>query len=136
MVHDAGMTQKMAKKKVIGRPFQKGNCANPNGADAHNPLTKAIRRMTHDEISDIGSMLLKGNLEAIQAAAIDPESSVLKVWICSVAIKAIEKGDAAALNQLLDRFVGKVKETQDVRQEIKVIFENYTSKKGLSHDDT
>ena len=92
-----------------GKHFQKGNKANPRGAGAHNKDVKAIRRLTHEEIAEIGSLILDGNLKRLTEVRDDKNSTVLKVWICSVAIIAINKGDAQALNALLDRIVGKPK---------------------------
>lgn len=72
---------------------------------------KQIRRLTREEVSEIGSLILEGNLEKLQSVRDQPEASVLKVWFASVAVKAISKGDAHALTIILDRIVGKVKDT-------------------------
>lgn len=93
-----------------GRKFQKGQVANPKGAGAHNKDLKAIRRLTQQEIADVGGMILNSNLEQLKVTRADPTSSVFKVWVCSVAIMAINKGDAHAMGVLLDRIVGKVRD--------------------------
>lgn len=98
-------------KPTNPKKFQKGNCANPRGAGAHNKEVKVIRRLTHDDIAEIGSLILDGNVEKLKEIQTNPATTVLKVWMCSVAIKAINKGDAQALNALLDRIVGKPKES-------------------------
>ena len=98
----------MAKPR--GKPFQKGNNANPIGALAHDPVIRKIRKMTHADIEEIGQVILEGNLEKLNAIKNDPNTSVLKLWICTIAIIAIKKGDVNALNSILDRIVGKVKE--------------------------
>ena len=105
----------MAKgKKTGGRDIKKGDVLNPRGAASHNPDLKAVRRMTHDDVSEVGQLIVEGNIEKLKSAKDDPSSSVLKVWFCSVAIKAIDRGDAGALSVLLDRIVGKVKEKVEV----------------------
>lgn len=97
-------------KPTNPKKFEKGNNANPRGAGAHNKDVKAIRRLTHEDVAQVGSLILDGNVEKLKEVQMDPTTTVLKVWMCSVAIKAINKGDAQALNALLDRIVGKSKE--------------------------
>jgi hypothetical protein len=104
----------MAKgKKTGGKNFEPGNKMG-KGASCHNPALKVVRRMTHDDVAEIGQLIVEGNLEKLQAVKDDKNASVLKVWMCSVAIKAISRGDATALNALLDRIVGKVKDKVEV----------------------
>jgi hypothetical protein len=92
------------------RHFKKGNCANPKGAGAHNKDLRIVRKLTQAEIAEVGGFILNNNLKALKETKKDPNSSVFKVWVCSVAEKAIYRGDAVALNVLLDRIVGKVKD--------------------------
>jgi len=99
----------MPRKPPEGKRFQKGQSGNPRGAAAHNPALKAVRRMTQDDVAAIGQMIVEGNLAALQAVKDDSSASVLKVWFASVAVKAISRGDAVALNAILDRIVGKTK---------------------------
>lgn len=105
-------------KPPMGKRFEKGNKANPLGAGAHNPILRAVKRMTQAEVAEVGSLLLDGNLEKLAAVKDDRDASVLKVWMCSIAITAIKKGDAQALNALLDRIVGKSKETVHITTEV------------------
>lgn len=103
-----------------GRRFKKGEVHNPRGAGAHNKELKRIRQLSQEEVAQVGSFILGNNLEALKAVRADPTSSVFKVWVCSVAITAINKGDAQALNVLLDRIVGKVKEVSIVKMDAMV----------------
>lgn len=100
-------------KKVVGRPFPKGVSGNPEGSRLHNPLTRAIKRLTAAEVAAIGALVLSKNVTGLRAvlesAKSDPDSknSVLKTWIAAVAIKGIAKGDPHALDILLNRLIGK-----------------------------
>ncbi len=87
--------------------FQKGVATNPLGRGAEKNMR--LRKMTHEEIADIGSLILSGNLEALQAVPKDPNSSTLRVWFASIAMTAIKKGDASSLSIILDRLVGRPK---------------------------
>lgn len=116
----------MAKgKKTGGKSFEVGNKANPIGAAAHNPITKALRRLTQEDVADIGSLILSGNKDELQRIKDDPTSSFLRAWFCSVALKAFASGDATQVNVLLDRIIGKTKEKTEVDQKIEVIIKNY-----------
>ena len=77
----------MAKIMPKGRPFQKGQSGNPLGGKLHNPELRAIKRLTSAEVAEIGSLVVKKNLVGLKAVANDPESSALKVWMASIAIR-------------------------------------------------
>lgn len=102
------------KKPPVEHQIKKGEVRNPLGAGAHNPVVKALRRMSQDDIAEIGTLIVGGQIDKLKDVAFNPESTVLQVWIAAVAIKAIEKGDAQALSIILDRIAGKVKENVDV----------------------
>lgn len=93
-----------------GRRFQKGNNANPRGAGAHNPIVKQVRRLTQDQVAEVGSFILNNNKKAIEEIKENPESSFLKHVIASALLKSADRGELATLNALLDRVIGKPKE--------------------------
>ncbi len=95
--------------------FKKGKSGNPLGGKLHNPVRRAIKKLTQDQISEIGSFILSNNKEKLNEIVQDKDASILKVWICSIAGNAIKKGDASALNTLLDRIVGKVTDKIEVK---------------------
>lgn len=93
-----------------GRKFVKGQIANPLGAGAHNKEARAIRKLTCEDLELVISLIQFGKLDDLKAISQDKDANVLKIWIASIAVKAISKGDHAALNALLDRVIGKVKD--------------------------
>ena len=117
----------------IGRRFEKGNKANPLGAGAHNPAVKMIKKLSNDQIAELGAIILEGNPDKLKEIINNPKSTVLQVAICSVLVKAINKGDMAAINALLDRIVGKVKDVQSHEGSvgINVTITDYTNKKVI-----
>lgn len=94
--------------------FRKGVSGNLEGGRKHNPEIKAIKRLTEAEMIEVGSLVLKGNIRELQLVLKDPTSSVLKCMMAGVAIKTIQKGDPHALDVLLNRLIGKVKERVEV----------------------
>lgn len=108
----------MAKHKLTPemevKKFKKGQSGNPLGGQLHNKELKAIRNLTEDEMIEIGSLVVKGSIDELKRIKDDPKTTVLKAMMASVAIKTIAKGDAQALEVLLNRLVGKVKDKVEV----------------------
>ncbi len=99
--------------------FQPGVSGNPRGRSLESPEVRKIRRLTNDEIAEVGTMLLDNNMAQLQAIVKDPETPFLKLMIASVAANAVKKGDAGAMNILLDRMAGKIKQEVKHSGEIK-----------------
>lgn len=89
--------------------FKPGQSGNPLGSSVRQQVSSKMKRLTAEQLAEVGSLILDGNCEDLAKLALDREAPVLKVWFASVAVKAIAKGDAQSLNILLDRIVGKVK---------------------------
>ncbi len=105
----------VSKKSLANlKPPKKGEIRNPLGGKAHNPELRMVKRLTAIEVAEIGSLVLKNDIAALKAIAKEQTASTLKVMIAAVAVKVIEKGDAHALDVLLNRLIGKVKEHVEV----------------------
>lgn len=109
----------MAKgKKTGGRDWKKGVSPNPLGARAHNQELKKIRRLTNEQVAEVGSLILTLDAKRIDALRKKKEGvSILQTWIANAAYWANKRGDVYALNTLLDRISGKIKETKEVKLE-------------------
>ncbi len=90
--------------------WKKGQSGNPKGGLAHDPALKKLKRLTKDEMIEIGSMVVKGSVASLRAIAKDPNESALKCMMAAVAVRTIVKGDPKALDALLNRLIGKVKD--------------------------
>lgn len=90
--------------------FPKGVSGNPLGAGHPNyeRTSSIMKRLTAREVKDLSGLILNGDIEQLQAIARNKKEKVIKVMLASVAVKIISKGDAGALNILLDRLIGKV----------------------------
>lgn len=95
-------------KKTGGRDIQKGQVLNPLGGAAQDPVIRQLRRMTRADVAEVGQLIVAGNLPELMKVHEDPTATVLKVWMAAIAIKAINKGDADALNKLLEQIMGRV----------------------------
>lgn len=92
------------------KPFKPGKSGNPSGRPKDPPGLKKITNLTKKELVDIGNLVIKKDMFELKRLATNPKATVLQRMIASVAVKVISKGDMHALNLLLDRLVGKVKD--------------------------
>lgn len=94
--------------------WKKGQSGNPSGRRPDPPELRAIKNLTEEELVEIGSLVVKGNIDDLKRIKDDPNTTVLKAMIAAVAIKTIAKGDGQALEVLLNRLIGKVKDKVEV----------------------
>lgn len=90
--------------------FKPGQSGNPTGKPKDSPELRKLKNLTKQELVDVATMVVKGNLPDLKDIARDPTAPVVRVMLAAVCIKIIQKGDMSALNILLDRLVGKVKD--------------------------
>jgi hypothetical protein len=101
--------------------FKKGQSGNPKGRPP-DMLGKKMRQLTAEEFAEIANLIIKGSIEELRAIAKDDSQSALRVMIAAVAVKTIQKGDMNALDTLLNRLVGKVKEhVEHTNSDVQVI---------------
>lgn len=99
--------------------FKPGETGNPQGRSLESAEVRKIRKLTNDEIAEVGTMLLDNNRAELEAIVKDPSTPVLRLMIASVVATAMKKGDAGAMNILLDRMAGKIKQEVKHSGEIK-----------------
>lgn len=96
--------------------FKPGQSGNPEGARAHNPAMKLIKRLSAAEVAQLGTMILTKNMLKLKEIAetsksdVNCKHSALKAVMASIILKAFQKGDAHALDVILNRLIGKVTE--------------------------
>ncbi len=90
--------------------WKKGQSGNPEGGRKHDPVIKQFKALTKAELAEVGNLVVKSKLDDLKAVKDDPNASVLKVMLASIAVKVISKGDMHALDLLLNRLIGKVRD--------------------------
>lgn len=98
------------QRNVIPHQFKPGQSGNPQGARLHDPELRAVRNLTKKELADIGNLIIKGDHKALRKLAKSESATVLQRMLASVAVRIIDKGDMGALDILMNRLVGKVKD--------------------------
>jgi hypothetical protein len=90
--------------------FKKGQSGNPSGRTKLGKEMCKLMRLTRREIADVGSLIVKGSYAQLEKIDKDKNETVLRRMMASVAIRSVKKGDYGALDALLNRLVGKVKD--------------------------
>lgn len=101
----------MAGPTPKGRRFQKGQSGNPRGSSARVRQLKEVAALTNAQVAEVGSVILLGNRESLQAIGNNPDATVLQIWIAGLVVKSLKEGDAAIFNAIMSRLLGKPKET-------------------------
>lgn len=96
------------KYKIKPR-WKKGQSGNPKGRPP-DKLGKVMRQLTAIEFAEIANLIIKGSIRELRAIAQDDSLPAIKVMIAATAVKIIARGDMHALDILLNRLVGKVKD--------------------------
>lgn len=99
--------------------WKKGVSGNPDGGRKHDPEIRKLKALTKKEIAEVGELILMGNFQELlrmrdEVKNLKSEDSALKVMIAAVAMRVVSKGDMVALDTLLNRLVGKVKDEIDL----------------------
>lgn len=105
----------MSPKQLANlKPARKGEPSrNPEGGRLHDPVKKALKRMTEEQIAEVGTLLLESKVSELTRMAKDPNTTVLKAMLAAVAAKAITTGDQSKLGMILDRIAGPVTQRFD-----------------------
>lgn len=90
--------------------IKKGEVRNPKGIGGvnHNPLIKALRKVTLESYREIVELVLTSDVQAIKKIAENPKSTGLQVGIAVAFLKAIKNGDYTVIERIAERIVGKI----------------------------
>lgn len=88
--------------------FKPGNNANPLGANAHDPVAKALRKITKETLNEVIELALNANTSELNRIYQDPETPALKKILCGVIADACKDKTLSSLERLLERLIGKV----------------------------
>lgn len=99
----------VTKKQLANlKPFKPGNKANPEGARAHDPEKKMLKKITAEVFAEIVELALKNDIIGLTKVAEDKTCPAIKVGVARALMKAIQKGDWKTIEGIIERLVGKV----------------------------
>lgn len=101
------------KSKENLKPIKKGEVKNPIGGNAHDPLKKAMRKMSSEVFKDIVDMAVNSDIEGLKRIANTPGQKAITVGIAIALMKAIKTGDFSTMERILQYIIGKPIERVD-----------------------
>lgn len=94
--------------------WKKGQTGNPKGSSAKARAIAKVKRMSADDLADLIDLLLRGTRDDVTAVLNDPSASMIRAITARLLEQCLVEGDVNSFRQILDRVVGKPKESKDV----------------------
>lgn len=79
-----------------------------------NPGGRPKGLLTRDQVNSTISNLYKSGPEELKEVIESPKSSMLQIHIASIIAKGVSKGCATALEGLLQRSIGRIKDDKEI----------------------
>lgn len=135
----SGLIMKDEPKKILRDEkgyFVKGSAPpNPAGRPPFPPELKAVRKLSPALVAGMISRYARMTKGEIEAVIEDRTTRSIDLTICKILLKSVEDGDYSRLNFLLDRSIGKVKESVEISIPKPTIIERLDgSQMQLGHD--
>lgn len=71
---------------------------------------RTVRRLAREEIADLLTLLMESDIEGLRALHADPQAPALPAAVAAIILRAHSDGDVHALDALLNRIIGKVRD--------------------------
>jgi hypothetical protein len=100
------MTEKPKNKLPAGPGRKKGAF--------HNYGLLELRKLTKKELSDVGGLMIKGDIDGLRKLSENTKAPALICIFAKILCRIYDEGDMHAFNVLLDRIIGRVQADQPV----------------------
>lgn len=121
----------MAKgRKTGGKDFTPGH--DRGGRPALPDDVKQLKKLNVAEMERVLNNCLQMNRDQINEAQKNPDAPMIELLVLSIISHGINKGDPMRLNFLLDRLIGKVKESHELdisERTLQILIEETKSEK-------
>lgn len=115
--------------------WKKGQTGNPEGGRAHDPVTKALRKLTLPIYREVIELVMTGNLNDLKAMVEDPATPAVQVGIATSLLKAIKAGDYIIIERIAERIIGKIPDELNVRSNntnVELVLDKEKLKKAIA----
>ncbi len=101
--------------------FKPGQSGNPSGLPKVPKELVSFAPFTADTLKRSVTKTMDKTMEEIEGIAKDKQTKGLEAMIASVIVQAVNKGDYAGLDFLMNRTIGKVKEQLEVQMPVPTV---------------
>lgn len=101
----------MARKDT---QFKKGVSGNPQGRTPMTPEINSLKKLGKEKVKEIIDLAMNNRMTEIQNIIDDENTSALIYGLAKSIKIAADKGDFATLDKILDRTIGRPKETVEL----------------------
>ena len=99
---------KPKRKMPLGKRFQKGQVANPLGGKAHDPVKRAIKALTSQQILDASLLLSQYTIKELKQMLFDGELPAMQATLVTLLVDAHDKKEMGKTEFIMDRLIGPV----------------------------
>lgn len=102
------------KKIRPSQGFKKGQVANPKGRPKLLPENHGVKKLSTEDLRRMITRFFNMTFEEMSRKVDDPAATTLELCIASCLNKAIETGDFTKIGVMIERVIGRVKDTVEV----------------------
>lgn len=88
--------------------FKKGQSGNPEGGRKHDPLKKALKTLTIEELGVVIKSAVTNTESSLSTELASKDITVMQKIVGKALLKAAKDGDYKTFNIIIERVVGKV----------------------------
>lgn len=93
-----------------GHKWKKGESGNPKGRPVIPKGSLEIRKLTAEELIEIGTTILRANDAEVERIFSDPNEPYINRIVASILKRTYEQGSSGQFDTMMNRIVGKPKE--------------------------
>jgi hypothetical protein len=102
------------KQRANLRPAKKGEVRNPEGGRTHNPIMRALAKVTKDSFADVLTIAFQSTETELQDLIFDPEATALKKLIARAMLQALEEVNYGFVERIADRLIGRIEDNINI----------------------
>ncbi len=95
--------------------IKKGEARNPKGSSERVRRLAKIKRLTIDELAEVGTLILRSTRDELVHTKSDPDASILQCWVMALVAKSVKDGDVQTFDTMMTRLIGKPPEAPVTR---------------------
>lgn len=104
------------KQRANLKPIQKGQVLNPEGSRAHNPVLRALGRVSEKVYCEALSKAFLSTKEEMAALLENPEVTLLEELVGNAMLDAVKQKNYSFVERIADRLIGRIEDNLNIKQ--------------------